>query len=482
VAESPLTGPGAGGFALVLPGDGRAPRVADFFVSTPGLGRPVPPDAEMHAIDVGFGGDSETTQVFRIGEASCAVPGAAAGLESVHAIYGRLPWKALLQPAIELARAGIEVTREQAHLHAILDLILRHADEGRRIYSRADGTRMVPGDTLRLDDLGRTLEQLAEEGAAALYHGDLATAIVRTVGDGGGITKEDLAAYRVAWRRPVRARFRGYEVVSNPPPSSGGILIAYGLSLLERVSRGGPGSAEAIASLAEVMREQTRVRDGSFTTALHRGGLARRLFSEEGIAAGVARIKASAPGVPEPAPAGTTHVSAVDAAGNAASLSSSTGSGSGVIVPGTGIHLNNMLGEYDLVAGGPATPGRRLTSMMAPTVIVGDDGPRLVVGSAGSVRLRGAIMQVIANVVEHGLGVADAIDLPRVHVDEPHVHCEGGFDEAELARVEAAGYDVIRWRRRNLFFGGTNAVEVLPGGTLAAAGDARRGGAGAVVE
>ena len=482
VAESPLTGPGAGGFALVLPGDGRAARVADFFVSTPGLGRPVPPDAEMHAIDVGFGGDSETTQVFRIGEASCAVPGAAAGLASVHAIYGRLPWNELVQPAIELARAGIEVTREQAHLHAILDLILRHADEGRRIYSRGDGTRMIPGDTLRLTDLGGTLEQIAEEGAAALYQGDLATGIVSTVEHGGGgITKQDLAAYRVAWRRPVRARFRGYEVVSNPPPSSGGILVAYGLALLERVSRGGPGSADAIASLAEVMREQTRVRDEGFTTALHRGGLARRLLSEEGIAAGVARIEASFPGLPEPAPAGTTHVSVVDSAGNAASLSSSTGSGSGVIVPGTGIHLNNMLGEYDLVAGGPATPGKRLTSMMAPTVVVGDEGPRLVVGSAGSVRLRGAIMQVIANVVEHGLGVADAIDFPRVHVDEPHVHCEGGFDEAELARVEAAGYDVIRWRRRNLFFGGTNAVEVLPGGTLAAAGDARRGGAGVVV-
>jgi gamma-glutamyltranspeptidase/glutathione hydrolase len=483
VSESPLTGPGAGGFALVLPADGRAARVADFFVATPGMGRPVPPNAEMHAVDVGFGGDSETTQVFRIGEASCAVPGATAGLEAVHGRYGRLPWNELLQPAIELARAGVEVTREQAHLHAILDLILRHSDEGRRIYSRDDGTRMVPGDTLRLTDLGGTLEQIAEEGAAAIYHGQLAEAIVRTVEHGGGgITKQDLADYRVAWRQPVRARFRGYEVVSNPPPSSGGILIAYGLALLERVSRGGPGSAEAIASLADVMREQTRVRDESFTTALHRGGLARRLLSDEGIALGVAHIQASLPGLREPAPAGTTHVSVVDAAGNAASLSSSTGSGSGVIVPGTGIHLNNMLGEYDLVAGGPATPGKRLTSMMAPTVVVGDEGPRLVVGSAGSVRLRGAIMQVIANVIEHGLGVAEAIDFPRVHVDEPHVHCEGGFDEAELARVEAAGYDVIRWRRRNLFFGGTNAVEVLPGGMLAAAGDARRGGAGVVVE
>jgi gamma-glutamyltranspeptidase/glutathione hydrolase len=410
------------------------------------------------------------------------VPGATKGLEAVHAAYGRLPWSELLQPAIELARAGIEVTREQAHLHAILDLILRHSAEGRRIYSRPDGARMLPGDALNLSDLGWTLEQIAHDGADALYRGDLATAIASTVeSGGGGITKDDLAAYRVAWRRPVRTRFRGYDVVSNPPPSSGGILVAYGLALLERVSHGGPGSAEAIASLAEVMREQTRVRDDGFTRALHRGGLARRLLSEDGVVAGVARIEASVAGAPESAPAGTTHVSAVDSAGNAASLSSSTGSGSGVIVPGTGIHLNNMLGEYDLVASGPATPGRRLTSMMAPTVVIGPEGPRLVVGSAGSVRLRGAIMQVIANVVEHRLGVADAIDFPRVHVDEPHVHCEGGFDEAELARVEAAGYDVIRWRRRNLFFGGTNAVEVLAGGTLAAAGDARRGGAGVVV-
>jgi gamma-glutamyltranspeptidase/glutathione hydrolase len=119
--------------------------------------------------------------------------------------------------------------------------------------------------------------------------------------------------------------------------------------------------------------------------------------------------------------------------------------------------------------------------MMAPTVVVGVTGPRLVVGSAGSVRLRGAIMQVVVNVVGHGLDVAAAIDAPRVHVDEPHVHCEGGFDTRELDRVAAWGYDVVRWRRRNLFFGGTNAVEMLPDGELAAAGDARRGGAGVVV-
>ena len=199
---------------------------------------------------------------------------------------------------------------------------------------------------------------------------------------------------------------------------------------------------------------------------------------------GVERITQSRPGAAEPAPpGGTTHVSVIDAEGNAASLSSSTGSGSGVVVPGTGIQLNNMLGEYDLVGAGPVEPGRRLTSMMAPTIVVGPDGgPRLVVGSAGSIRLRGAIMQVIANVVGHGLGVADAIDQPRLHLEEPHVHCEGGFDPAELDRLSAMGYDVVRWRRRNLYFGGTNAVEVDADGKLAAAGDARRGGAGVVVD
>ena len=138
------------------------------------------------------------------------------------------------------------------------------------------------------------------------------------------------------------------------------------------MARRSRGSAEAIASLAEVMREQTRVRDDAFTEALHRGGLARPPARRRGARRGgrAHRRGVAAPSEPTPAPAGTTHVSAVDADGNAASLSSSTGSGSGVIVPGTGIQLNNMLGEYDLVAGAPAESGHRLTSMMAPTVVL----------------------------------------------------------------------------------------------------------------
>jgi gamma-glutamyltranspeptidase/glutathione hydrolase len=141
-----------------------------------------------------------------------------------------------------------------------------------------------------------------------------------------------------------------------------------------------------------------------------------------------------------------------------------------------------MLGEYDLnPAGGVARPGTRLTSMMAPSIVLRRGRPRLVVGSAGSVRLRGAILQTVVNVVDHGLGVEEAIDAPRVHVEEPHLHCEGGSDSAALDALEARGYDVVRWRRRNLYFGGVAAVEVGAGGRLAAAGDPRRGGHGVVV-
>jgi gamma-glutamyltranspeptidase/glutathione hydrolase len=186
----------------------------------------------------------------------------------------------------------------------------------------------------------------------------------------------------------------------------------------------------------------------------------------------------------EPATArGTTHISVVDEDGNAASLTASTGSGSGVVVPGTGIHLNNMLGEFDLRHEGRAQrAGQRMTSMMAPSLVLRGGRPRLVVGSAGSLRLRGAILQIAVNVVAHGLPVEEAIGRPRVHFEEPDVHCEGGHDPDELRRLEELGYDVVRWRRRNLYFGGAAAVEVRPDGTLAAAGDPRRGGHAVVVE
>ena len=232
VAESPLTGPGAGGFMLVHRARDRSTRLLDFFVSTPGLGSPVRRRAEMEAVDVDFSGES--TQMFHIGSASCAVPGAAAGLYAAHRRFGTLPWRALVEPATEAARRGIDLTRPQAYLHAILDLILRHTEEGRRVYG-GDGARLGPGDVLRLPDLAGTLERLGER-PADLYTGELAAAIVSHLkATGGAVTADDLRRYRVIWRRPVRAGFRGCVFESNPPPSSGGVLIGYGLELLSLI-------------------------------------------------------------------------------------------------------------------------------------------------------------------------------------------------------------------------------------------------------
>jgi gamma-glutamyltranspeptidase/glutathione hydrolase len=482
VAESPLTGPGGGGFMLVHRARDRTTRVLDFFVTVPGIGSAPHNFTAMESVDVDY--SPESSQVFHIGAASCAVPGTVAGLEAAHRAYGSLPWRVLAEPAIELAHDGVELNRPQAYLHAILDLILRHTDEGRRVYGR-NGDRLVAGDRLAMPDLAETIERIADGGASELHGGELGHALVDHVsGHGGEITLRDLSEFRVVRRRPVRVNFQGHEFWSNPPPSTGGILIGYALRLLERVGAGGPpGSAEAMATLIEVMREQSRARGGSFARELYRGGLARRLFDEDALEEAVQRVLAGGPGLAEAAaPGGTTHISVVDERRNAASLSCSTGSGSGVIVPGTGIHLNNMLGEFDLaVAGGTTKVGARFTSMMAPSLVMRGERPRLVVGSAGSLRLRGAILQIVVNAVAHGLPVGEAIERPRLHYQEPQVHCEGGADAAELDRLEAMGYELVRWRRRNLYFGGTAAVEMLEDGSLAAAGDPRRGGAGVVV-
>jgi gamma-glutamyltranspeptidase / glutathione hydrolase len=474
VTESPLTGPGAGGFMLVHHAHDRSSRVLDHFVAVPGLGLRRPGAHAMEAVGIDFTPDS--SQFFRIGPASCAVPGAVAGLGEAHRRFATLPWPVLLEPAIAAAREGVVLLEPQAYLHALLDPILRHTDEGRAMYS-LNGNHLVAGDRLVLDDLARTLEHLAENGPRDLYTGELGHELSKYVRDGGGdITLRDLREYRVVQRRPARVPFLGHEFHSNPPPSRGGVLIGLGLQLLDRLGVAGPaGSAEAMSQLVEIMREQEdAAADARFTRELYRGGLARRLADPRHLAAVTRRIRAQLPELR----GGTTHISVVDAQGNAASLTASTGAGSGVIVPGTGIQLNNMLGEFDLSA---PRPGVRFTSGMAPSLVIADGRPRLVVGSAGSLRLRGAILQIVVNTVAHGLGIEEAVARPRVHLEEGKVHVEGGNDPAEVDRLEAEGYELLRWRDRNLFFGGAAGVELLEDGTLAAAGDPRRGGHGVVV-
>jgi gamma-glutamyltranspeptidase / glutathione hydrolase len=438
VCESPLTGPGGGGFMLVHEAESTKTTVLDFFVTVP---RAASAAAELLELAVDFDGD--TQQMFRTGAAAVAVPGTALGLEEVHRRFGRLPWAELVAPAAALAREGFELTSMQGYLHRILDGLLRHSPEGDAMYGRG-GLPYGPGDRFAIPDLGDTLDRLAEGGASVLYEGELAQQIVAHVAAGGGaLALEDLAAYEVIEREPISVEYRGVEFRSNPPPSSGGLLLALGLRAL--------GQREpTTAAIADAMEAQEAARDAAFARALYTGEAAALLK-------------------------GTTHISVLDADGNAASLSASLGSGSGVVVPGTGIHLNNMLGELDLV--GASKPGERLTSMMSPSIVLENQAPRLVLGSAGSARLRGAILQVTANVVAAGMSVEEAVDAPRIHAEAGVVHCEAAPAADEL---ELQGRTVVRWKERNLFFGGVSAVEVRSDGTTAAAGDPRRGGAGLV--
>ena len=403
VVESPLTGPGGGGF-LLSHFDGRT-VLLDFFVTVPRafLGRD-----ELLALAVDFDGD--TQQVFHTGPAAVAVPGVGRGLFEAHRRWGRLPWSSLFARAIASARDGFELTPVARYLLDILDPLLRHSPEGAAMYTRS-------GSSMTFPDLAGTLELLAAEGVEPLYSGELARAICAHV----PLSLEDLAAYGVVEREPLSVFYRGHEFRTNPPPSSGGRLIGVGLESLEHG-----------LTVVEAMMAMEAAR-----TAVDLGG--------------------------------TTHVSVVDGDGNVASYSSSLGSGSGVVVPGTGIHLNNMLGEADLAVGS-TLPGERLTSMMAPSLVLADSRPRLVIGSAGSNRLRGAILQVVDNVVARGMDVRAAVDAPRVHCEAGETHAEPGADASPAD-------DVVAWRDRNLFFGGVSAVEVLSDGTLAAAGDPRRGGA-----
>jgi gamma-glutamyltranspeptidase / glutathione hydrolase len=450
VAEPLLTGLGAGGYMLVA-GPSREPVLLDFFVEAPGRGFDPARRAPLTAVEVSFG---DAVQLFNVGAASCGVPGTPAGLWEAARRYGTMPLAELAAPAAALAREGVEVTAEQAYVFHILSPITGSSAEARERFEPG-GRVLVEGDRWSDPELADAIERLAAEGPAPFYTGDVGAELVAWVkARGGALTAEDLAAYEPVERPPVRVRFRDREVATNPPPSAGGILLAYALAALDRApSPPGP------AGLVDAMRRAQRERTPEFLAGLAEPGFAERFASRLG---------------------STTHISALDGDGGACSVTCSNGEGSGLVVPGTGVHLNNVMGEEDLSPLGyfAHPPGRRLPSMMAPTVVLAGGVPQLVLGSAGSNRIRSTLLQVIVNAIDLGMDADAAVQAPRLHDEAGTVYAEPGLDLSEL---EEAGSVIARFRARNLFFGGCQAVERDPAtGLLSGGGDPRRGGAVAV--
>lgn len=423
IATEPLlTGLGAAGYMLVAP-PGEEPVLLDFSAEAPGRGVDVADRVPLTPFVVQFG---DASQEFHVGPSSCATYGVPAGVAMAAELFGSVALPELVRPAVALARDGVRINQYQAHAFDLLAPLATAA--GLLVRGRIP----VRGDLLRQPELAESLDRLGRDGAAPFYTGDIGTAIADEVRAlGGTLSREDLAAYRVVRRTPLHVAHRGRLIHTNPPPAAGGALLAH---------------------LLEVLPERPD------TTQL-------------------VRAMASTPDLMVDRLGSTTHISVLDADGLACSVTCTNGAGSGVAVRGTGVHLNNMMGEEDLSPDGFFTHaiGDRLPSMMAPTVVTVDGVPELVLGSAGSSRICGAILQVLVNVVDRGMRAQEAVDAPRLHVSGGLVQAEPGVD---VTALETAGYAVTRFGASSMFFGGCQVVERVRGtGELVGGGDHRRDGA-----
>jgi gamma-glutamyltranspeptidase/glutathione hydrolase len=447
-AEPLLTGLGAGGYMMVA-GGGQEPVLLDFFVEAPARAQDGSA-AELEAVDVSFG---DAVQVFYIGAASCGVYGTPAGVCEAAERWGTIGLAELAAPAAKIAREGVVLNHEQAYIAKILGDLLCSTPECAALWA-PHGDVLREGEMLRNPELGDALERLGQDGAHPFYEGDIAQAVCSWVGArGGSLTREELSGYRAIERAPLEMRYRDREVLTNPPPSAGGTLLAYSLGLLD--AQASPPSLDDVIGAMEAAQGE---RTAEFVQGL----------SDEGFGSCFLSSRLGA----------TTHISVLDSQGRACSVTCTNGEGSGVVVPQTGIHLNNVMGEEDLSPLGFHThpAGRRMPSMMAPTIVTRAGEVELVLGSAGSNRIRSALLQTIVGVVDHGLRAPEAVSAPRAHFEGGIVYHEPGI-EPGVERLGAAGEvrEVVRFHAPNLFFGGVQAVQ-RDGEELIGAGDPRRGG------
>jgi gamma-glutamyltranspeptidase/glutathione hydrolase len=497
VAESALVNIGGGGVAQIFNPESGIATVYDFFSDMPGLtadGRNIinTDNIDFRKKLVDFGA---AVQPFYIGRGSVAVPGVVAGLCQMVSDAGNLSLAEVLGPAIRLAREGVVITGSQQYIISLLTPILTDTPAIAAVY--APGGRTVQeGDILFFPDLADTLVRLSKEGASLFYTGMVGQ---KTLADqrnhGGLLTSIDLAGYEVRKVAPIPVHYRGYTVLLPPPSSAGGILISFALKLLDTVPLDDVphNGFEHLRILTEIMRLTTVART-EWEAQLDQFGLRQQdideMLSAESITRYASRLQAVLTGEaaePEPTstpgPSNTTHLSVADRNGMLVSITTSAGECSGYVVEGTGIKLNNMLGEIDLHRTGfhklPA--GQRLITMMSPALVLHQGQPILAVGSGGSNRLRSAILQVISNFIDFEMPLEEAVNAPRLHFEDNVVQLEGGISAAAADQMEAAGYTVNRWPAPNMFFGGAHAV-ARERAYWTAAGDRRRGGSIFIVD
>lgn len=465
---------GGGGFMVVRFPDGRAVAL-DFREKAPHRAHP-----EMFLDERG----EYSSRIHHNSHLAVGVPGTVAGFAKAHELYGTQSWESLVQPAVDLAEEGIVLTRQLAR--SLAGVVERYGQYPATVaaFSRS-GTPYAPGETLRQPDLAATLGRILEHGRDGFYRGETAGLIAAEMRRGGGlITEEDLAAYEAKVREPVRGTYRGYEIISMPPPSSGGVALMEMLNILEAYDLAGMGhnSADYIHHLTEAMRLAYRDRarflaDRDFvevpiqrlTSKAYAAGLRERI---DDAVAGV-----SAPSdidLPEESEE-TTHFSVVDQWGMAVSVTYTleAGYGSKIVVPGGGFLLNNEMGDFNagpglttrdgLIGTEPnlARPEQRMLSSMTPTIIARDGQLVAVVGSPGGRTIINSVLQVVLNVIEFDMNIQEAVDASRFHHQwlPDVVRIEGGGVPAEtVRRLVEMGHDIRSGGRQ----GETNCIMVDP--------------------
>lgn len=448
VCEPGLASLGGGGYLLV-----HTPQedlVHDFFVDSPGIGRrtdaPIP---TMERVIVGFSG---ADQAFHAGHGSLAVPGTLDGLVQAHDRHGQLPLTAVVAPARALAADGFELEPMQATVLRLLSRILSLTPESRQVYLPEDRPPQA-GETLANPALAEVLDGIGAGEVRRFRDLPGVDDLLEDVAAAGGaLTAADLANYSPIERQSLVVEHCGARLVTNPSPALGGRILAVAtqeLNLDGPAAQDPQGVARVVAAL--------RVATEREKTAL-------------------------ANGIPI-ATKGTTHVSVADADGMLASLTQSNGSCSGVMVAGTGVQINNVMGEEDLHPAGlhRMPPARRIPSMMAPSVLTLPDGRVVAMGSGGSERIRSALLHIIVGLVDRGLSPAAAVHQPRVHWDGSAVQAEPGLGDEILARLRQ-GAPVTEWTDLDLYFGGAHIVVRGPEDATEAVGDRRRGGVSVLVE
>lgn len=457
-----IMAPGGSGFITIW-APGENPIVIDAYAEMPGRG--LDRDRLKQGGDkvfMDYGGGMHT----QIGYGSIATPGMFAGLGLGWEKYGAIPWAEVVQPGIEAAEQGFPLSRGSAeYLHYSHEIVFGWHPDSYRTVHHPDGRYLTEGETVHIEHLAETLKLIAQEGVKTFYTGELADRMVAEIQSHDGIlTAADLAAYEAIVRSPISTPFGDWQVVTNPAPAIGGACLAGMLRLLDDPSLKA-SDPMTVKRVAEVQKFILDYRHQHLETANDIAAEVKELLN---------KVAHSGNGLTSPS---TIHCSAVDSNGLACAITASAGYGSGVMISGTGLWLNNSLGEIELHPHGleNLAPGTRLSSNMAPTIARRDDGSVMAIGSPGASRITTAIAQVLFNFVRLGMSLSEAIDYSRLHVEifenAPTISYEPGLNVDAIS-----GFKLRQFPQKFMYFGGVHAALWNPQTGLSEMADPRRGG------